>query len=100
MGGKQYDPDFKRKVAREVEAGDKRPAQACREYSISASMLHRWRHEYKLHGEAAWADTEPDPTVALEQRVAQLERLAGQLALENAVLKKALEPAPSRKNTP
>lgn len=100
MGGKQYDAAFKRMVARAVESGEKRPAQACREYGISASMLHGWRQEYKAHGEAAWTIAEPDPTVALEQRIVQLERLAGQLALENARLKKVLEPSPLRKNTP
>ena len=100
MSGKQYDPEFKRKVAREVETGEKRPAQACRDYGISDSVLHRWRHEYKLRGDAAWTTAAPDPSTALEQRIADLERLAGQLALENAVLKKTLLAAPSKKSTP
>jgi len=39
---------------------------------------------------------EPD---GLAQRVAELERFCGQLALENAVSKKALQGAPSRSDT-
>jgi hypothetical protein len=35
----------------------------------------------------------------LERRVAELERLCGQLALENAVLKGALRGSPSRSAT-
>jgi hypothetical protein len=35
----------------------------------------------------------------LAQRVAELERFCGQLALENAVLKKALQGAASRSDT-
>ena len=100
MAGKRYDPEFKRKVAREVATGEKRPAQACREYGISDSMLHRWRQEYLARGEAAFTTPAPSPTDALEQRIADLERLAGQLALENAILKKALATAQSKKNTP
>ena len=87
MPGKQYDPEFKRNVAREVATGLKRPAQACREYGISDSVLHRWRQRYAREGDAAWSTPASDPTTAREQRVADLERLVGQLALENAVLK-------------
>jgi len=99
MPGKQYDPAFKRKVVQDVASGAKRPTQACREYGISDSVLHRWRQEYQARGDNAWTTAPPDPTAALEQRIADLERLAGQLALENAVLKKALRAAPPTKNT-
>ncbi len=47
----------------------------------------------------AFAQAQPSETEALRRRVAELERLCGQLALENAVLKGALSGSPSRSGT-
>ncbi len=50
-------------------------------------------------GEAAFTPREGSEPDGLAQRVAELERFCGQLALENAVLKKALQGAASRSDT-
>lgn len=95
--------EFKLQVVREAAAGQKRPSQLAREYGITDSLLCKWRKEYERQGDAAWtaqAQREP-PTLGLEQQVAALERFCGQLAWENAELKKALRHrAPSRSATP
>ena len=91
--------EFKLAVVRQVASGEKRPAQVCREHGLAESLLLRWRHEYEARGEAAFAPPPPSEAAALERRVADLERLCGQLALENAVLKKALQGVPSRSGT-
>lgn len=98
--------ECKLQVVREELTGAKRPSQLCREYGISASVLCKWRKAYAARGEAAFAPRragagagapeEPTP----EERVADLERFCGQLAWENAVLKKALHSSPSRRGTP
>jgi transposase-like protein len=62
-------------------------------------MVARWRQEYDLRGEAAFAPAQPTQTEALEAKVAELERFCGQLALENTVLKKALQLLPSKSDT-
>jgi transposase len=62
-------------------------------------VLLRWRKEYDARGEAACTPREGIESAGLEQRVAELERFCGQLALENAVLKKALQSAASRSDT-
>jgi len=62
-------------------------------------MVARWRQDYDARGEAAFAPSEPTPTQALEAKVAELERFCGQLAMENTVLKKALQQQPSRNDT-
>ena len=87
--------EFKLAVVRQVASGEKRPAQVCREHGLAESLLLRWRHEYEARGEAAFAPPQGAETAALERRVADLERLCGQLALENAVLKMALQGVPS-----
>ena len=91
--------EFKLTVVREVASGEKRPAQVCREHGLAESLLLRWRHEYEARGEAAFTPRPALEIAALERRVADLERLCGQLALENAVLQKVLQGVPSRSGT-
>ena len=101
MTKKRYSREFKLKVVRTVEAGELRPAQACREYQLAESVLNRWRHEVQLRGEQAFTPLDT-PTAApdYELRIAELERVCGQLAVENAALKKALQLAQSKRGTP
>jgi putative transposase len=87
-------------IVRQLASGAKRPAQVCREYNLAESVLNRWRKEYIMHGEAAFLPKEPSQGEALERKIAELERFCGQLALENAVLKKALQAVPTRTDTP
>ena len=94
--GPSFSREFKLAAVRQVANGEKRPAQVCREHGLSEGLLLRWRLEYEARGEAAFAPHQPSEVEALERRVADLERLCGQLALENAVLKKALGNSPSR----
>lgn len=88
--------EFKLEVVRQIASGQKRPAQACREYGLADSVLSRWRKEYQERGEAAFA-SQSGESMTQEQRIAELERFCGQLALENPVLKKALQSTGSRK---
>lgn len=80
----------------QVVTGGQRPAQVCREHGLAEGVLLRWRREVTERGDAAFGPPEEMSTVALERRVAELERFCGQLALENAALKKGLSTLPSR----
>jgi transposase-like protein len=91
MPGRTFSREFKLEVVRQVAEGRKRPAQACREYQLADSVLARWRKEYEERGEAAFMPKEGGQPSGLEARIAELERFCGQLALENAALKKALQ---------
>ncbi len=83
--------ESKLECCRQVTTGQKRPAQICREYNLSESVLLRWRKEYEARGEAAFAEKQPSGDEALEAKIAELERFYGQLSLENQVLKKSLK---------
>ena len=100
MRGRTHSREFKLSIVRQLASGEKRPAQVCREHNLAPSMVARWRQDYDARGEAAFAPPAPTPTQALEAKVADLERFCGQLAMENAVLKKALQRLPSRNGTP
>ena len=92
MPGRTFTREFKLTIVRQLASGEKRPAQVCREHGLADSVLARWRREYTERGDAAFTPkagtNEASP---LEARIAELERFCGQLALENAVLKKALQ---------
>jgi transposase len=94
--GRTFSREFKLEVVRQVEAGERRPAQVCREHNLADGVLWRWRREYAARGEAAFAPPTADSAEGRERRIAELERFCGQLALENAILKKGLSLAASR----
>lgn len=89
--GRTYTREFKLDLVRQVTTGQKRPAQVRREHNLAESVLLRWRKEYEARGEEAFTEKQLSKDEALEQKIAELERFCGQLALENRVLKKSLE---------
>ena len=84
-----FTAEFKRQVVEELVSGVSRPAQICRRHNISSSLLYRWKRQY---GQGKFGN-EPTETAAMQERIEQLERLVGKLALENEFLKKALQNA-------
>jgi transposase len=99
MQKRLHSREFKLELVHQVETGQKRPAQVCREHSLSESVLSRWRKEYKERGEAAFQSPQGDGPTTQEQRIAELEQFCGQLALENQILKKTLQRLESRSAT-
>jgi len=99
MQRRVHSREFKLEIVRQLANGQKRPAQVCREYGLADSILARWRKEYQTRGEAAFQPTDGEQTTQ-EERIQQLERFCGQLALENQVLKKALQSMGSRSGMP
>lgn len=97
--GRTFSREFKVAAVRQIVDAGQRPAQVCREHGLAEGLLLRWRREYAERGEAAFTPPEATSTLALERRVAELERFCGQLALENAALKKGLQARPSQNGT-
>jgi transposase len=85
---RKFEPEFKAKVVLELLRGDKTMAQLCREHEIGADLLGQWRQVVVERAPELFA--EPRPLNAEAVRVAELERLVGQQAMELAVLKKAM----------
>ena len=91
MQKRVHSREFKLEVIHQLASGEKRPAQICREYGLADSVLSRWRKEYQEKGEAAFQVNPSGVVITHEQKIAELERFCGQLALENQVLKKTLQ---------
>ena len=84
---RNFSLEFKRRVVEELLSGESRPAQLCRRYNISSSVLYHWKRQYSR----GKFDNEPTEEAALKDRIEKLERLVGRLTLENEFLKRGLK---------
>jgi transposase len=82
-----FSREFKLQVLREIEAG-KSVAQASREHQLHPTLVSKWQKQHSQY--AAQAFSGNGNAYKDETRVADLERMIGQLTMENALLKKAL----------
>ena len=84
---RRFSIEFKSQVINDLLSGESSPAQLCRRYNISSSLLYHWKKQYSL----GKFNNEPTEEAALKDRVEKLERLVGKLTLENEFLKKGLQ---------
>ena len=90
---RQLSREFKIQVIREVVAG-KTLAQAAREHQIHPNLITKWRKQHEQYAEHAFAGNGNAHTQGA--KIAELERLIGQLTIENAFLKKVLHQLEAR----
>jgi len=84
---RKFTKEFKLAVLRDLEV--KKFVEVCREHNLSGSVIQRWRREYSENPKMAFAGS--GNIWKEDARVAQYERIVGQLYAENAFLKKALD---------
>ena len=83
---KTYTAEFKAGVVLEILSGQKSIAQASREYGIKDSVLSRWKQEFIERSPQLFEkETQRDER---DQRIAELERMIGRLAVELEMSKK------------
>lgn len=94
---RKFSPEFKAKLVLEVISGSKTAADICREHKLKPDLLSKWKATFMANAATVFQSAEAvDPAQA---RITELERLAGRLALELEVAKKAsqfLSVAPSK----
>jgi len=81
-----YTPEFKVRVVLELMVGKMSLSQASREYGIKDSVLARWRQEFLERAPQVFEQTGREDHQA--QRIAELERMVGRLALQLDMAKK------------
>ena len=84
---RSFSLEFKRRVVEELMSGESQPAQLCRRYNITSSVLYHWKKQYSR----GKFNNEPTEEAALKDRIEKLERLVGRLTLENEFLKRGLQ---------
>ena len=88
-----YSRDLKVAAMREIDTG-RTVAEVARQLELSPHLLERWRGEWRARGESAFPGVGRrgmSPVLTELQRIAELERKIGQMAMENDFLKKALQ---------
>ena len=83
-----YSAGFKFNLVMELISGQKTMSQLCREHSIKDSVIARWREQFLARGHEVFQANNGQSSEG-DERVAQLERLLGQLTMELEASKKA-----------
>ena len=81
-----FSGDFKRSVLQDLE--HKTVAQICREHNLQSQLVNRWKREAQDYPGTAFKGR--GNLYKLEAKLAESQRLIGQLYAENALLKKAI----------
>ena len=82
-----FTPEFKAQVVLEELIGVKDKAEICREYRLRPQVFSRWREELLERAPEIFA-TKPGRGDE-QERIADLERMVGQLTMELEAAKKA-----------
>jgi transposase len=92
---KQYTPEFKFKVVLESFQRDTTLEEVCRKYTVSSSMVSRWRQEFQQKGpEIKSSQRDPKRRSKAQGYEAgespdDLKKLIGELTVQNDILKKS-----------
>jgi transposase len=84
---RQYSAEFKTKVVLQVLSGEKTSSEICRTHKLNPAVLNRWRKEFLEQAPSIFERGEGND--AHEQKIAELERLVGQLTMQLEIAKKA-----------
>lgn len=86
---RKFTARFKFETVLEVLRGEKSVAQICRERDITEALYYKWRDAFLERAPSVFEDQRSGSNEQPSERVAELERMVGQLTMENAILKKA-----------
>jgi len=84
-----FDDEFKARIVETIAAGAASQAEISRKYGISPVMIGRWKREYTTG--KFFENAKNTDIASIKIRMAELERLVGELLFENKMLKKAKE---------
>lgn len=84
-----FNAEFKLDTVMEGVRGEKSIAQICRERGITDSLYYKWREQFVERATEVFEDQRGTAQNEKDERIADLERMVGKLAMENEILKKA-----------
>ena len=97
---RKYTAEFKSQVVLEILSGEKSVLQVSREHKIKDSLLYRWKSEFVERAPQLFTSGGRDgEQQALEDQVAELERMVGRLTMQLEIAKKASAYWTSRRET-
>jgi transposase len=101
MAARVFKVEFRIAVAQRLLNGES-VSSLSNQYKIKRSVLYRWRDSYREKGKAGFGQPRgprpgwkgsaiANPSTTAEERMAELERRLGRMALENDFLKRAFK---------
>ncbi len=78
---------YKTKIALELVANPSSQAELCRRELLSADVVKQWKQQFLDNASAAFGGDSRQQQH--EHQISDLERMVGQLTVENSILKKA-----------
>ena len=90
---RQFSRELKLHILAQIDSGQTVAAVA-REHQVHPNLISKWGQQLAKYAEKAFSSN--GHTYKEEARTAELERMVGQLTMENALLKKALTRLESR----
>lgn len=84
---RQYSAEFKAKIVLQVLSGEKTVSDICRTHKLNANVVNRWRKEFLEQAPSLFE--RGDRHSEEEHKIAELERLVGQLTVQLEIAKKA-----------
>src|ERR1700712_3873084 len=83
---RNFSEEFKRQKVREIERKQTKISEVCREYEVSSTSVLRWLKKYSanyMKGVKTIVESDSDTSkiIALQARIAALERTVGQKQL-------------------
>ena len=84
-----YSAEFKLDTVMEGIRREKSIAQICRDREIKDTPYYKWRDQFIDRATTIFEDRRNTAHQEKEERIAELERMIGKLAMENEILKKA-----------
>ena len=88
-----FDEKFKRQVVESVLSGSVSQVELARKYEVSPLLISRWKREYK---QGKFFENNMDIT-RFELKLHELERVVGELTMENRMLRQVIELAQKEK---
>jgi len=83
---RKFTPQFKARMTLIVLSGSHRQAEICKQHHLSAWQLAQWRKTLEANAHLAFGGGEEQE---LKERIGELERMVGRLAMQVEILKKA-----------
>ncbi len=92
---RRFSSSFKKRKVREIEQGKVRITDVCRAYEVSYSSVYKWIHKYgsmkKPERTIVESRSDTEKILALQKRIAELERMLGQKQVEIEFKDKMIE---------
>ena len=88
---RKFSPEFKAQLMLKIVSGKKSLAEVSREHRIKDTLLHRWKTQFWEGLPEIFAPGQPAEQKRLRDRIAELERLAGEASFATGNCKKSIE---------